>query len=99
MDGGKNRAGIGIELELGPRVADFADNLADNLLKFDVGAGGNFTPNKHETGGTERFACYTRIRILSENRIKDGIRNLVANFVRMAFGNGFRSEQIRHGGI
>src|SRR5208282_2912052 len=46
-----------------------------------------------QTGLGERLERDARIGILGEVRVEDGVRDLVAHFVGMAFGDRLRGEQ------
>ena len=66
--------------------------------------GGTTTTPCSTRGAPVRWEAHTRIaegfcrdagvRILREDRIEDGIGNLVGNLVRVSFRNGFRGEEI-----
>ena len=47
----------------------------------------------HHAGLDHCFACDTRFRVLRDDRIEHGVRNLVCNFVGVSLGYGFRGEQ------
>ncbi len=94
MDRREHGAGFGVEAILPAVVADLVDGGADDVLEVNVGAGGDFTRNDREAGGDERFARDTADGILSEDRIEDGIRNLVGDLVGMPLGHRLRREKI-----
>ena len=55
---------------------------------------GNFAGEDDEIGRGERFASDAGFGILREQGVQNGIGDLVADFVRMAFGNGFRCKDV-----
>ena len=56
VDRRQHRAGLGVEPELGARVADVLDRLADDVLEIDVAAGRDFAGDDRQPGRDERFA-------------------------------------------
>ncbi len=94
MNRGQDRARLGVEAELGPRIPHFLDGLADDLRKIDVAAGGDFTGDDRQAGGDERFTRNASSWIDAQCRVKYSIRDLVRDFVWMAFSNGLRGKQI-----
>jgi hypothetical protein len=54
---------------------------------------GNFAGKNDQPGFHQCFQRDAGIRVLSNQRIEDGVGNLIAHLVRMAFGDGFRSEK------
>ena len=89
-----NRTGSGIIAKLGSVVADAANGLANQFVVINVSRGCNFSGHHRKSGRHQRFACDASLRILSHYFVKHCIGNLVGDFVRVAFRNGFRSEQI-----
>ena len=87
-------------------VADAADDVSGDGLGVDLLPSLAFEfaeiDNKIRTDGC--FAGDVRIFVLLKAGIKNGIGDLVAHFVRMAFGNGFGGEhmccvEFAHGSI
>ena len=85
---------VGVEAEIVVVIADIAGHLAGDFLEIDVGLGGDFTGKDDEIGGCERFAGDARFRILRKQGVENGVGYLVADFVRMAFGNRFRCKNL-----
>src|SRR3990172_4002819 len=96
MNGRNDRAGVGIKSHSGFRISDIPDDLAGDILYFNVSFGRDFTADESKAGGHERFACNARVRVLCQERIEDGVGNLIGNLVRMSLRDGLRSEQIPH---
>ena len=92
VDRGDDGAGVGIEAVEGVVISDGSDGTADYGLEIDVGLGGNFSRDHDEAGGGESFAGDATGGVVGEASVEDGVRNLVGDLVRMAFGHGFRSE-------
>ena len=93
VDGGDHGAGVGVESVDGIVVADGGDDAADQRLEIDIGAGGNFAGNDDEAGGSEGLAGNAAVGVLLEAGVKNGVRDLVGDFVGMAFGDGFRGKE------
>ena len=92
--GNKHRAAFVIDPVIGIVVTDTLDGVARHLDVVDVGGGGDFAREHHEARVAEGFGSYARVRILREDRVEDGIGNLVGNLVGVPFRNGFRGEEI-----
>ena len=85
MDAGDHRAGVGVEAVLCLGIADLTDHLADDVLDLDVGRGGDLAADERESGCDKALAGNARMLVLGQERIKDGIRDLIADLVGMAF--------------
>jgi hypothetical protein len=64
------------------------------LNVIDVGVGGDFTGQHHQTGVAQRFGGHAGFRVLGQNGVQNGVGNLVGDLVGMAFRDGFGSEKI-----
>jgi len=58
-----------------------------------VRSGGDFAGDNGHTRGDERFAGDAALGVVLHDFVKDGIRNLVSNLVRMTFGDGLRRKK------
>ena len=67
--------------------------LAHDLAVRDLGARGDLAGHDHHAGLRQALAGHPAVRVLREQRIEDGIGNLVAHLVRVSLGHGFRGEQ------
>ena len=85
----EHRARVAVKTFVGVVVSDINNHFASDLFQINVGFGGNFASNNHHTGFDERFARHAGTGVFFKQRIEHGIGNLVRNFIRMAFGNGF----------
>ena len=94
VDGGDYGAGIAVETVEGVVVSDGLDGAADYVLKIDVGFRRDFSGDDYESGGGQGFTGDAATGIFSQAGVEDGVRNLVGNFVGMAFSDRFGSEQI-----
>ncbi len=93
LDGAHDSAGIGVIAILGAIVADAANGAADKLIVINVRSGGDFAGDNGHTRGDERFAGDAALGVVLHDFVKDGIRNLVSNLVRMTFGDGLRRKK------
>jgi hypothetical protein len=81
--------GVGAEFELGSVITDFPDDLAGDGFGVDLipAGAGDFTGIDHQIRADERFTGHTAFGILREAGIKDGVGDLITDFVRMTFRN------------
>ena len=73
MDGVDDAAGVGIEAELGARVADVADRVADDLVHVDVRLGANLARDHDEARGNDGLACDARVLRVGGNAIRGDV--------------------------
>ena len=96
MQRGQHCAGSAVKALLGPVVADFVNHLAHDVRHRRIALGGHFAHHHHQPRGGAGFAGNAGIRILFQQRVQNGVGNLVAHFVGMAFGHGFGGKQCTH---
>ena len=94
VDGRDDTAGLVVEAVLGARVADRLDGLASDLRNVHVAGRGDLARHDDEPGGQERLAGHATRRVLGQDRVQDGVGDLVGDLVRMPLGHGLRSEQV-----
>jgi len=70
-------------------VADLLEGVAYNLLVVYDGLGGDFTENHDHIGLGAGLTCHSRIWILGETGIKDCVRDLIAELIRVSFIDTF----------
>ena len=87
FDRDQHRATIGVEAAVGIGVTDSADGLAGNGGKIDVGTGGDFTRDQNHAGGYQGFARHPSGGVALQHGVEDGVGDLIADFVGMAFGH------------
>lgn len=87
-------AGGAVETDVGAVVADVDDDLAHQLFQVDPGGGGDFAGDDGDAGLDQGFAGYAGVFVLGDDGIKDGVRNLVGDLVRMPFGHGLGGERV-----
>src|SRR5271157_523819 len=92
VDAGDDGAGVGVEAVEGVVVTDGGDGAADDTLEIDVGLGGDFTGDDDQAGGGQSFAGDAAEGVVGEAGVENGVRNLVGDFIGMAFGHRLRSE-------
>ena len=85
---------VGVEDVVVVHVADLADRLADDLVVIKLGLGRDLTADHHDIALGVGLTGDTAHRILREAGIEDGIGNGVANFVGMAFADGFGGKDV-----
>src|SRR5439155_6553000 len=79
---------VGVKNVVVVDVADFADGLANDGVVIEFGFGGDFPANDNDVAFGVGFAGDAAARILRQASIQDGVRDRIANFVRVAFANG-----------
>ena len=87
VDGRDDRAGVGVEAIESIVVADGGDDATHQALKINVGFGGDFASDDDQPGGCQRFSGDAAVGILLQAGIQNGVRNLIGNLIRMAFGD------------
>ncbi|KAG0773045.1 hypothetical protein G6F22_015217 [Rhizopus arrhizus] len=75
-------AALVVDPVLGVVVPDAADGIPRDLDVGDVGGGGDFTGQDDQARVAQRFGCDTRVGVLREDGVQDGIGNLVGNLMR-----------------
>ena len=97
LDRHERAAGQVVEAVVGPRVADVADRVADDRLEVDVGRGRDLAEDHDQAGRRRGLAGDPGVGILADDRVEDGVRDLVAHLVRVAFGDRLGREQVLGG--
>ena len=81
---------VGMEHVVVVHVPDFADGVAGDFGEIEFRARGDFAADDDDVGFGVALAGDTAEFVLREAGIQDGVRNGVANLVRMAFADGLR---------
>ena len=82
-----------VDAVVGIVVADPLDCLARNRLVVDDRFRGDFTRQDNEPGVTQCLGSHARVFVLREDRVEDGVRDLVGYFVRMTFRHRLRRKE------
>ena len=91
--GHQDRATFVIDTVIGVVVADAFDGVACDLDVIDVGSGRDFTGQHDQAGVTQRFGRDTCMGILGKDCIKNRIRHLIGNLIRVTFRHGLRGKE------
>lgn len=87
-------------------VTDLANRATDGVLHFLLEAwrpvavlihdpvAADLAGKDHQLGGRQRLTGDARLGVLGQEHIDDRVRDLVGDFVRMAFGDTFGREQV-----
>ena len=86
-----------VERHVAGDVADFADGLADDVGDLDISLRGDFAGHDHHAGRDEGFAGDTRVFVLLQHGVENGVRNLVGHLIRVTHADGLRRKQIAFG--
>jgi len=87
VDAGDHGAGVGIETVESVVVADGRNFAPDQSLKIDIGLGGDFAGDDDQSGGGQSLAGNAAGGIFDQAGVKDGIGNLIGNFIGMALSD------------
>ena len=82
-----------VDAVVGVVVADALDGVARDLDVVDVRVGRDLAGQHHEAGVAQRLGGDARARILREDRVQDGVGDLVRDLVGMAFRDGLGGEE------
>src|SRR5919202_4387630 len=88
---------VGVEAGLLVDVADPLQSVADRLLERHLGARRHLPDHAEEALGNGGLARHSSAPILLEHRVEDGVGDLVADLVGMAFSDRLGCEQIGAG--
>ncbi|OQB88446.1 MAG: hypothetical protein BWX83_01330 [Candidatus Cloacimonetes bacterium ADurb.Bin117] len=85
-----------VKTQVGIGIADITDDPADDgfHLHIHTGGRGNFTGNDYPVFSGQCFAGYPGMGVPAQPGVQNGVRDLVANLVRMSFRDRFRGENI-----
>ncbi len=87
VDAGDDGAGVGVEAVEGVVIADGGDDAADERLEVDVSLGGDFAGDDDQAGRGEGFGGDAAVGVLLQAGVQNGVRDLVGDFVGMAFSD------------
>ena len=93
VDGRDHAAGAAVEAIGGIVVANVVDNLPHNGGNIHITFRGDLSHDMHQAGGGRHLARHMRLGIFFQNRVEDGVGDLIADLVGMAFRDGLRGEQ------
>ena len=82
-----------VEAHLRGVVADIEHGLADERLDVDPGARGDFARNDDDTSLDQSLTGHATARILREDGIQHGVRDLIGHLVGMPLGDGLGGEE------
>jgi hypothetical protein len=74
-------------------VADAADRLAGDRGNVHIGLSGDLARDHHEARVDQALAGDAAGRVVLHHGVEDAIRDLVADLVGMALGDGLGGEQ------
>jgi hypothetical protein len=96
--GDEHRAALVVDAVLGVVVADALDGVARDLDVVDVGIRRDLAGENHQTGVAQRLGGHAAARVLLEDRVQDGVRDLVGHLVGVSFRDRFGREEkvVRH---
>jgi hypothetical protein len=92
-------AGISVKNAIAVDITNVAHGLAHVFIELKFGVARDLPREHHQIALGQCFAGHPAERVLLQTGIEDVIANRVADFVGMAFGDGFRGKNVtaRHG--
>ena len=93
VDGGDDPARLGVEANVRGRVADLANRRAHDPGDVDIRRRRDLARHEHETVRDRGLAGDAGELVVRVDRVEHGIRDLVADLVRVPFCHGFRGEE------
>jgi hypothetical protein len=69
------------------------DPVPHQLRDLGVGLGGHLAGDDDEAGGHERLHGHPAARVVCEERVEDGVADLVSDLVRVPLGHRLRGEK------
>src|SRR5215208_3411009 len=91
-DGDRDTAGVAVETLGRGVVADLNDPASDQTRDLDVGIRGHLACHHHEAGRHQAFDGHPAMRVAGDQRVQNGVADLIRDLVRMPLGDRFRSE-------
>jgi hypothetical protein len=81
-------------------VADVAEHVLGDLAELGLAVAGDFTRHDHHARLDQRFAGDAAVGILGEQRVDDGVGDLVADLVGVTLVHRLGRENVilEHGG-
>lgn len=74
---------MAVKAVFGLVIADFKHNIANELRNVYIAVCGNFAHYHYHARCCAAFASNARIRVIAQHCIKHGVRDIVADLVRM----------------
>ena len=65
-----------------------------SVVDIDVGFGGDLAGHQNQAGGDDALAGHAGVGVLGKDGVQHGVRDLVADLVRMPLGDRFRGEKV-----
>ncbi len=94
VDRDDDGARVRVEAEVGARVADLGDLLADELRDVDVRLGGDLAGDDHEARRDERLAGDAAVGIVLQDGVEDRVGDLVGDLVGVPLGHRLGREEV-----
>ena len=90
---GEHRTGVAVKAKLGPVITDVSHHIPGDLGDVHIAAGGDLPHHMDQAGSHCGLTGHPRSRVLSQDRVQHRVGDLVADFVGMPLGDGFRCKQ------
>ena len=96
MNGGQYGAAVAVEAKIAAGVANVPDHLPGNFVDGYIGRSGDLAHHLHQAGGGAGLTGHAGHGVFGEDRVQHRVADLVAELVRMPFGDGFTGENGTH---
>ena len=69
-------------------IADAANGLSRDFVEIQIRLGGQFPSDHAQSSRDQRFDRHAALRVLRQRGVQYRVRHLIADFVRVTFGDG-----------
>ena len=90
----RNRTGMSIKIRIRMVVSDSDNLLSGDRFHINLRSTSNFSSDNKSISRDKALTSYSGLWVLNEVGIKNGVRDSIADFIRMSWGDGFRSKVI-----
>ena len=73
-------------------IANTFNHLASHEWHVDISLGFHFASQHHLSCGHQRFAGHLGVRVISQQFVENGVRDLIRHFVWVSFRHRFRCK-------
>ena len=85
-DSVENRHALAVKTQVAVIVTNASDHVADDIFNIDISHSTHFTGNNDHAGFYHRLNGDSCFRVIFQDGVKNGIGNLISDFIRMPFG-------------
>ena len=93
VDIGKHGACVRVKAVFGAGITDVPHNVAHNLLEIHIAFRGDLTHDMHKARTGSHLTGHTAVRVFFQQRVQNGVGDLVADLIGMPLGDGFGGKK------